>query len=129
MVYNVYGMYCTSYYFCYFYHDLKTSKFKSALLYVFLSFCVFALINAILIQDPVKLNNSSYVAGMAVVMIPLSRYFMEMAIGEYRNPLLQEEFWLGTGILLFHSSSFPGLSYMDQILFETGFLDRMRLHD
>ena len=117
-VINVYAVLCTCYYFYYFYTEVRPAKWKQWALLLFLGFLTYALLNYIMIEGVFRLNNLSYVAGMGVVMIPLVAYFVQMATSDYQNTFLQEGFWLGTAIVLFYSSSFPFLRYVDQILLQ-----------
>jgi len=116
IVYNAYIPYCTIFYFLYYYRGLKQYSGKKWLWALLIAYLLFSCLNLIWLQGFTELNNYSYVFGMTVVLIVMIVHLNKVAMIRESNLLLEQDFWLGTGIVLFYTASFPFLLFLDEIL-------------
>lgn len=115
VAYAVFGSFSVSYYFYLYMREIfQDRRISVTLISVYLLFCV---INLYFIQGFDTFNNISYNAGMMAVVISIFVYFRKVLVKQpYFKLASLPLFWLSLGIIMFYSSAFPILTFINFLI-------------
>lgn len=109
---NIFVIICVMYYLF-----LFTRKNRKRLFLVFVALYLLFLVVSMYIQGFNSIMSIAYNAGMIMVILAIFRYLYDLIIMDQYKPLHQIPlFWMAIGILMFYSTSFPILNFLNRFI-------------
>jgi hypothetical protein len=109
---NIFSIICVI-----FYLFLFTKEFRRKWFWAMASIYMFSLMVSSFVQGFMAIMSIAYNTGMILVMLAVFSYLYDLIMREQYKPLHQIPlFWMAIGILLFYSSSFPILNFLNRFI-------------
>jgi len=114
---NLYSKFCIYYYLFVFYELYKDRSWTKYLRFLIFGYVVLTLIWNFKFQDQIKVDYLSYNIGFIFLMILMLKYLYEVIYKRpYYNILTDPYFYFVFGLLLFYTSAFPLLGFINILI-------------